>query len=91
MQPQGKWWQHQAQLHVGQGLTLMTVPETVTATPFRGDFGQQTLVWTGLKVSTAHSGFVQPEGFHSILLLPAHSEQGVCFTEHITALGGMLG
>lgn len=53
MQPQGKWWQDQAQLHVGQSLApnKITVPETeqVTATPSRGDFGQPTLVWTGLK------------------------------------------
>lgn len=54
MKPQGKWWQDQPQLHIGQSLALnkITVPETepVTATPSRGDFGPKALVWTGLKV-----------------------------------------
>lgn len=87
---QGKWWQDQAQFHVGQGLALnkITVPETepVTATPSRGDFGQQTtcLDWAeGL--STAHSGFDKTKGFHSISQLTQSKGSAT------TALGDMLG
>lgn len=41
-------------------------------------------------LSSAQSGFDKTKEFHSILL-PAHPGQGLCFTEHITALGVVLG
>lgn len=74
-------------------MALITVPVTVPviATHFRGDFGAASthLGWAE-DLSRGQSGSDKTEGFHSVLL-PTHSGQRVCFTEHVTALGIMLG
>lgn len=67
----------------------VTVP--VIATHFRGGFwAASTHLGWAEGLSTTQSGFDKTEGFRSVLL-PTHPGQRVCFTEHVTASGIVLG